>query len=207
MANPSTAHEPSMEEILASIRQIISEDGEAATGARSEPRFSGRPEPEGSGEAEVQVASAARPAPAALQRGDSDAVQEEPMKAPQPESPPKAAPHPITPASGNGPKANPDVPRRDLSPTIAQPKPDAEPQRHKAPPEDRTLLSERSDAAVSGAFSVLAHTILAQNARTLEDLVAEMLRPMLKDWLDENLPSLVEKLVKEEIERVSRGRR
>jgi cell pole-organizing protein PopZ len=68
-------------------------------------------------------------------------------------------------------------------------------------------LSEESDAAVSGAFSALAHTILAQNARTLEDLVCEMLRPMLKEWLDDNLPSLVERQVQEEIQRVSRGRR
>ena len=73
--------------------------------------------------------------------------------------------------------------------------------------EERSLLSPDSDAAVSGAFSALAHTILAQNARTLEDLVVEMLGPMLHEWLDENLPSLVERLVKEEIERVSRGRR
>ena len=72
---------------------------------------------------------------------------------------------------------------------------------------EKNLLSAHSDAAVSGAFSALAHTILAQNARTLEDLVVEMLQPMLHDWLDENLPSLVERLVKEEIERVSRGRR
>ena len=55
--------------------------------------------------------------------------------------------------------------------------------------EDRLLLSTESDAAVSGAFSALAHTILAQNARTLEDVVGEMLRPMLKDWLDDNLPA------------------
>lgn len=68
-------------------------------------------------------------------------------------------------------------------------------------------MSGDSDVAVSGAFNALAHTILAQNARTLEDLVSEMLRPMLKDWLDDNLPSLVERLVKAEIERVARGRR
>ncbi|MGQ7794357.1 PopZ family protein [Faunimonas sp. B44] len=73
--------------------------------------------------------------------------------------------------------------------------------------EDDRLLSPGAGAAVSGAFSALAHTILAQNARTLEDLVSEMLRPMLKNWLDENLPPLVERLVREEIERVSRGRR
>ncbi|MCF1503049.1 DUF2497 domain-containing protein [Afifella sp. H1R] len=72
--------------------------------------------------------------------------------------------------------------------------------------EDR-LLSDDADEAVSGAFNSLAHTILSQNARTLEDLVSEMLRPMLKEWLDDNLPPLVERLVKEEIERVSRGRR
>ena len=75
------------------------------------------------------------------------------------------------------------------------------------PIDDDNLLSEDSDEVVHGAFSALAHTILAQNARTLEDLVSEMLQPMLKGWLDDNLPSLVERLVKEEIDRVSRGRR
>ena len=46
---------------------------------------------------------------------------------------------------------------------------------------------------------------LQADARTLEDLDKEMLRPMLKSWLDDNLPSLVERIVKAEIERVSRG--
>jgi uncharacterized protein len=48
--------------------------------------------------------------------------------------------------------------------------------------------------------------VLSQNARTLEDLVREMLRPMLKSWLDDNLPGMVERMVRAEIERVSRGR-
>ena len=48
--------------------------------------------------------------------------------------------------------------------------------------------------------------MLGQNARTLEDLVKEMLRPMLKAWLDDNLPGLVDRIVRAEIERVSRGR-
>ncbi|HOV04748.1 MAG TPA: DUF2497 domain-containing protein, partial [Kaistiaceae bacterium] len=69
------------------------------------------------------------------------------------------------------------------------------------------LLSPTADQAVSNAFQNLAHTILSNNARTLEDLVKEMLRPMLKSWLDDNLPPLVERLVKAEIERVSRGGR
>ncbi len=73
--------------------------------------------------------------------------------------------------------------------------------------EDREkLLSKETSAAVDSAFNTLAHTVLVQNARTLEDLVREMLRPMLKAWLDDNLPGLVERLVRAEIERVSRGR-
>ena len=48
--------------------------------------------------------------------------------------------------------------------------------------------------------------MFTQNGRTIEDLVKDMLRPMLKNWLDDNLPGLVERLVRAEIERVSRGR-
>jgi cell pole-organizing protein PopZ len=68
------------------------------------------------------------------------------------------------------------------------------------------LLSGSAVAAVDSAFNSLARTVLVENARTLEDLVREMLRPMLKSWLDDNLPGLVERLVRAEIERVSRGR-
>lgn len=75
------------------------------------------------------------------------------------------------------------------------------------PPLDRpALLSSTTKAAVDSAFNALAQTVLVQNARTLEDLVREMLRPMLKSWLDDNLPQMVERLVRAEIERVSRGR-
>jgi uncharacterized protein len=58
---------------------------------------------------------------------------------------------------------------------------------------------------VNAAFGSLAQTMLGRG-RTLEDLVQEMMRPMLKEWLDENLPGLVERMVRAEIERVSRGR-
>jgi len=68
------------------------------------------------------------------------------------------------------------------------------------------ILSRSTISAVESAFNSLAHTVLSNNARTLEDLVKEMLRPMLKSWLDDNLPGLVERIVKAEIERVSRGR-
>jgi cell pole-organizing protein PopZ len=79
-----------------------------------------------------------------------------------------------------------------------QPLPEASP----SPP----LMSPSTMASVGSAFNSLAHTILTDNARTLEDLVREMLRPMLKAWLDDNLPGMVERIVRAEIERVSRGR-
>ena len=60
---------------------------------------------------------------------------------------------------------------------------------------------------MQNAFGALANTVLSNNARTLEDLVKEMLKPMLKTWLDDNLPAMVERLVRAEIERVARGGR
>lgn len=76
---------------------------------------------------------------------------------------------------------------------------------------DRGLMSAATTAAVDSAFHALAQNAQAQAAqardgRTLEEVVSELLRPMLKAWLDENLPDLVERLVRAEIERVSRGR-
>ena len=77
---------------------------------------------------------------------------------------------------------------------------------HAASTPQQPILSHSTVSAVESAFNSLAHTVLSNNARTLEDLVKEMLRPMLKSWLDDNLPGLVERIVKAEIERVSRGR-
>jgi cell pole-organizing protein PopZ len=56
---------------------------------------------------------------------------------------------------------------------------------------------------VHSARNALAQTVLVENVRTLEDLVREMLRPMLRSWLDNNLPTLVERLVLVEIERIA----
>lgn len=69
------------------------------------------------------------------------------------------------------------------------------------------LLSGETNQAVASAFGSLENFVLSTHSRTLEDLVGDMLRPLLKSWLDTNLPPLVERLVREEIERVSRGRR
>jgi cell pole-organizing protein PopZ len=110
-----------------------------------------------------------------------------------------------------------DPPRRD-APRWEAARPESqepmrqEPVRPPAPPpvlraaDEGGLLSPHTTAAVDLAFNTLAQTVLVQNSRTLEDLVREMLKPMLKAWLDDNLPGLVERLVRAEIERVSRGR-
>jgi cell pole-organizing protein PopZ len=65
------------------------------------------------------------------------------------------------------------------------------------------LVSGPTNSAVTSAFGSL-HRSVAPSARSVDDLVTEALRPMLKAWLDENLPSLVERLVRAEIERVAR---
>ena len=73
-------------------------------------------------------------------------------------------------------------------------------------PQTRSIMSQATSAAVDSAFNQLTQSVFTQNGQTIEDLVREMLRPMLKTWLDDNLPGLVERLVRAEIERVSRGR-
>jgi uncharacterized protein len=70
-------------------------------------------------------------------------------------------------------------------------------------PQEQQLISSEVNNAVHAAFNALAQTVLVDNSRTLEDVVREMLRPMLKVWLDENLGGIVERLVRAEIERVS----
>ncbi|WP_316862352.1 DUF2497 domain-containing protein [uncultured Cohaesibacter sp.] len=67
------------------------------------------------------------------------------------------------------------------------------------------LVSDATSQQVTSAFGNLTHTILNNNSRTIENVVEDMLRPMLKAWLDQNLPIMVERLVRAEIERVSRG--
>ena len=94
-------------------------------------------------------------------------------------------------------------PRYVEEPRRAPPPPPMQPAA--AAPPQSALLSGSTAAAVDSAFNSLAQTVLIQNARTLEDLVREMLRPLLKGWLD-NLPGIVERIVRQEIERVSRGR-
>ena len=99
--------------------------------------------------------------------------------------------------------AHPQAPPR---PPAYEPPPFYESAPAAPPPQPQQILSRSTVSAVESAFNTLANTVLSNNARTLEDLVREMLRPMLKSWLDDNLPSLVERIVKAEIDRVARGR-
>ncbi|GJD37490.1 PopZ family protein [Methylobacterium aerolatum] len=185
------AHEPSMEEILASIRRIIADD-QAAKPAEAEPA-----EMDDildlAEAAEPVAAPAPKPAPKAVEPPKPVPLELEEiafqdfaaMSEPEPEPEPVKAP----PAAAPPPRA------------AIQPEPAPQPE-----PVAERLISPNTDASVSQAFNLLAHTVLSNNARTLEDIVREMLRPMLKSWLDDNLPVVVERLVRAEIERVSRGR-
>lgn len=211
MTQPAKSQEPSMEEILASIRRIIADDDANKTAVRPEPP-----------KAEAQPAAAPPPPYSA------------PAAAPPPAQP--EAPPAIEEPSATVVDQSSDI--LDLTESMAAPTPPdanmdamAEPvaqfrtidgtsdigfeEEAEAPVMPPTapinegrghLISKETSAAVDSAFNALAQTVLVQNARTLEDLVREMLRPMLKSWLDDNLPGMVERLVRAEIERVSRGR-
>lgn len=220
MTQAAKAQEPSMEEILASIRRIIADD-DATKPAKA-------PEPAAAAQKPAAAAAPARPAP-------PPAPAAKPAPAPQPaaanrqdeidamlaelDGPPKAA------AKAAAPRASDAGEVLDLTESMTTPPPGPapnfrtidgnsdvvfanKPSPPPAPPPtpDRGLISNATVAAVDSAFNSLAHTVLGQNARTLEDLVREMLRPMLKSWLDDNLPNMVERIVRAEIERVSRGR-
>jgi uncharacterized protein len=236
MTQPAKVQEPSMEEILASIRRIIADD-EAKPASAEKP---------------ASAPAAAKPAVMKDIPPSAIAPAPKPTTAPKP-APPPPAPEPV--ASNNQddidamlasldaatpeadirpapqPEAEPDVfeltdemalPEPAPAPSAAtfnrvEPQDDVEFTEAKAsrrqpayePPMEsapaRPILSHSTVSAVESAFNSLANTVLSNNARTLEDLVKEMLRPMLKSWLDDNLPGLVERIVKAEIERVSRG--
>ena len=67
------------------------------------------------------------------------------------------------------------------------------------------IVSEQTSRQVAAAFGELSEAFASRSKKTFDEMAEEMLRPMLRDWLDNNLPTLVERLVREEIERVARG--
>ncbi len=72
-------------------------------------------------------------------------------------------------------------------------------------PARQAILSEQAGRQVAAAFGELSDAFAARSRKSFDEMAEEMLRPMLQDWLDNNLPTLVERLVREEIERVARG--
>ncbi|MFV0282099.1 MAG: PopZ family protein [Rhodoblastus sp.] len=70
-----------------------------------------------------------------------------------------------------------------------------------------TILSTQANASIASAFQALSASVQMTSADSIDRHVREMLRPMLKQWLDDNLPVMVERLVRAEIERVARGGR
>jgi uncharacterized protein len=159
------AHEPSMEEILASIRNIIADD--PAKGAAPKPQ------------------QAPAPMPQILYSEGAGA------------------------ASGDA--YGPPLRLEANAPTVVWRRPravEAEPaatdavQRSEEP-----LLSPEADEAVALSFGALTADLDVRSAELADSMVRDMLRPMVKTWLDENLPTMVERLVREEIQRVARGRK
>ena len=215
-----------MEEILASIRRIIADEdtGKAVKPAAPAPApkptqpaiVAARPAP-------PPAPPPPKPAPAPVNnQSDIDAMladMDVPAAKPVAAAPPPPAPPPVdvldlTEAMAATPPAAPaaafrtidaasDVVFTDAPPETRQPE---RPMPPSSPSDYQGLISSATVSAVDSAFNSLAHTVLGNNARTLEDLVKEMLRPMLKGWLDDNLPNMVERIVRAEIERVSRGR-
>jgi len=162
------AHEPSMEEILASIRNIIAEEREPA---------------------ETATPKSAPPGP--------------PLTSPQivyskETQPPRRI--------ASEPPQRPDT----NAPTVVWRRPDlsnTESAADGAVRDEEPLLSAEANEAVMASFGALSTSLAARSAEVADGLVREMLRPMLKQWLDENLPAIVERLVRAEIQRVARGRK
>jgi uncharacterized protein len=157
------AHEPSMEEILASIRNIIADD--PAKGAAPKPQ------------------QAPAPMPQIVYSKDAGA-----------------------PYGGSGLSQRPDA----NAPTVVWRRPqavEAEPAADAIQRSEEPLLSPEAGEAAALSFGALTAGLDVRSAELADSMVREMLRPMLKHWLDENLPAIVERLVRAEIERVARGRK
>jgi uncharacterized protein len=242
MAQPSIAREPSMEEILASIRQIIesNEPGSAKpisqqvmpsyadpeveeedtdihltvdeayahvefpeANISADPRFvaansAGTREAE-QAERSLSLADVAARVRAASERatpplfGDAPSAQGADYSV----EPTAAPPQTNTPSLSIEAETASFIPAAQLQPA---PEP-AQPQGFSA------LMSEDAGLQIARSFEELAIAIDGAQRRSLDEIAENMLRPMLREWLDDNLPTLVERLVREEIERVARGPR
>lgn len=161
-----------MEEILASIRRIISED-DAPASEEAAPEPEAEPEPEPAFELPP------------LEEDEDDGVLELTEKVDS------VGDLDVYAATTSEPEEDDSF---DLPPLDDAP--------------GEGLVSDPTAAAAAAAFGALSKNILMPpEGRTLEDVVKTLLRPLLKQWLDDNLPGIVETAVQAEVERIARGRR
>lgn len=166
MALQDPQAEPSMEEILASIRRIISEEDQANQQQPPVLELTQTEEPALEDDIVFEEDEAPAPAPAA-----AAAEEEADPFAFEPE--PEPAPAPVAAAV--------------------------------EPPAD-SIVSPPSAGAAAAALARLSGSlrIAETSGQTLEGVVRELLKPMLKEWLDRNLPAIVESRVEAELERIAR---
>lgn len=126
----------------------------------------------------------------------------------EPQHPAEAEAHPEPPAA---PSQNRQVDTRVAEPRAEEARPAEFPPVETRYEDSETshakpaLLSERVERQVAASFSELSEAFAARSRRTFDEMAEEMIAPLLRDWMENNLPTLVERLVREEIERVARG--
>jgi len=211
MADANAENEPSMEEILSSIRRIINEDEDEAPAAEAEAApeaeaAAPEPEPEGDDLGQDAVDNMFDEAPAEpeaaepeeIEAVDADDVLELTDMVDEPDE------------AGTDPLAMDDdlmiVDRDDE--VVMEAEPEIDLAALDAEVADG-IMGEPATTAAVGSFHQLADQvrISEEEGRTLEGVVRALLRPMLKEWLDANLPAIVDEKVQAEISRVSRLRR
>lgn len=194
MSAEQAQREPTMEEILASIRRIISEEDKPADSGGDVLDLQPPPAP---------VVEAKAPAPKPVTPEPIPAVFEEPEEF---TPPPRALEDDLMVMEDEPSFAEPEpapVVAAAPPPVAPQPAP-AAPKAEWRPIEQQTLTSEPVASQAAGALSKLMGSMLVSSGATLDDVVRELLKPMLKQWLDANLPQIVEAEVAKEIDRIRR---
>lgn len=199
MSAETAQREPTMEEILASIRRIISEEDRPAESGGDVLDL--QPPPAPVAETRAPARPAPEPEPAPVFKGspnfDFDEPEELPSRAIDEDL--MILEHEVEVEAEFEPAPAPEP---EPEPVFA-PKP-AAPKAEWRPMEQETLTSEPVANQAAGALSKLMGSMLVSSGATLDDVVRELLKPMLKQWLDANLPQIVEAEVAKEIDRIRR---
>ncbi|MDH7795258.1 MULTISPECIES: DUF2497 domain-containing protein [unclassified Beijerinckia] len=226
-ASSKAGSDPTMEEILASIRRIIADDQVLPLTPRPARPTLVEPPPAQAPAAEVRSpeVSAAKPAaakPTAAAKVAAEPVVAEPEIADDDMSWLEEAALPLRASIVEQPAVVPPprirrVSDEDFIRTVnegrSEPRTEprteqrTEPRKIRSEPTVQPLLSAETNASVATAFQSLAQSVLLRDPGVMENMARDLLRPMLKQWLDDNLPPLVERLVRAEIERAARGGR